>query len=355
MKTNTIPIKNIYYFLAYAWDIINENWMSKTGIENYSDPLDFFIYVLCNKFNQHIKNETFCDYIEHHRELKGIRGKIDFQKSLSKNLFSNGKTFCVFDEYCYNNLQTQIIKSTILIFKKNSKISKELEILTNESLSYLKTVAIIDLSPRIFRTALSDNRRNVKLLLNICFMIFNSYLSKESEKSYNFIEYLKEKKKMDRLFEKFVLNFYKRKLLTSNVSPIKIKWSADRTPITSSQYLPEMRTDITISSENETIIMDTKYYKSIFSERFEKKSIHSNNLYQLLSYLENFKRNFKNCCPPRGILLYPVTTSHIHIPLKIWDYDILVTTVNLAEPWESISYKLLDLINFESENHSQSA
>jgi 5-methylcytosine-specific restriction enzyme subunit McrC len=79
-----------------------------------------------------------------------------------------------------------------------------------------------------------------------------------------------------------------------------------------------MVTDISIQWPDRYLIIDTKFYKQALQRHYEKESIHSNNLYQIFSYLRNFAQQnpeYENC---EGMLLYPtVETEEIRSTLKI--------------------------------------
>ncbi|MCS3026687.1 hypothetical protein NXW75_29485 [Bacteroides xylanisolvens] len=52
-----------------------------------------------------------------------------------------------------------------------------------------------------------------------------------------------------------------------------------------------MRTDITLTFKERTLIIDTKYYSKSMQCQFDKRTIHSNNLYQIHSYVMNYDVN----------------------------------------------------------------
>ncbi|MBE6319032.1 MAG: hypothetical protein E7081_08690 [Bacteroidales bacterium] len=47
-----------------------------------------------------------------------------------------------------------------------------------------------------------------------------------------------------------------------------------------------MKSDIVIADENHTLIIDTKYYTKTLQTNFDHKTIHSNNLYQIFTYVK---------------------------------------------------------------------
>jgi len=48
-----------------------------------------------------------------------------------------------------------------------------------------------------------------------------------------------------------------------------------------------MQLDIMLTDGENTLIIDAKYYAKTLQERFDKRTIHSNNLYQIFTYVKN--------------------------------------------------------------------
>ncbi|SVC05274.1 uncharacterized protein METZ01_LOCUS258128, partial [marine metagenome] len=50
------------------------------------------------------------EYVEINEESRSIRGKIDFNTTIKKNLLQNAKIACAYDDLSHNVLHNQIIK-----------------------------------------------------------------------------------------------------------------------------------------------------------------------------------------------------------------------------------------------------
>lgn len=70
-----------------------------------------------------------------------------------------------------------------------------------------------------------------------------------------------------------------------------------------------MQTDITLTFKERTLIIDTKYYSKSMQCQFDKTTIHSNNLYQIHSYVMNYDANHTGKVD--GMLLYAKTEEDI--------------------------------------------
>lgn len=108
---------------------------------------------------------------------------------------------------------------------------------------------------------------------------------------------------MCRLYEKFVWEYYRKHYPELKAKTTQIDWNIDKEQSTSS-ILPIMRTDITLTFKERTLIIDTKYYSKSMQCQFDKRTIHSNNLYQIHSYVMNMMLIILGtwmecCCMPR--------------------------------------------------------
>lgn len=77
----------------------------------------------------------------------------------------------------------------------------------------------------------------------------------------------------------------------TNVSASQIPWAVDDD---FTKMLPVMQTDIHLQKENDVLIIDAKYYSHTTQSQFNKNTIHSNNLYQIFTYVKNIPSRLKN-------------------------------------------------------------
>ena len=112
-----------------------------------------------------------------------------------------------------------------------------------------------------------------------------------------------------RLYEKFLLEYYRKEHpeLTANAS--QIAWQLDDTE---NQMLPKMQTDIMLSKGNNILIIDAKYYSHMTQQQYGTNTLHSNNLYQIFTYVKN-KEIALSAQPHKvsGMLLYAKTDEVI--------------------------------------------
>jgi len=268
-------------------------------------------------------------------------------------LLCNAKVQCEYDELSYNVLHNQILKATIkgLICAKDITID-----LRNELLSVyraLNEIEEIKLNSTVFsRVQLHRNNSFYSFLINVCEMIYNMYLVSEDQGGSKFRDFLRDRASMARLFEEFFRNFYKKEL--PKVAPEykvigseTIKWDTVGLDDVSMDFLPSMRTDISIETPEKHIIIDTKYYESALQRYYKKDTVRSTNLYQLFAYLKNIENKDESCQACEGILLYPTAGYDLDLKYEIQGHKISIKTVNLAKEWQDIHESLMNIIDVE--------
>ena len=105
-----------------------------------------------------------------------------------------------------------------------------------------------------------------------------------------------------------------------------------------------MRTDIHLRSDSRNLIIDTKYYAEALQEHFGKRSIRSENLYQLFSYLKNAEGKGPEYLKTEGVLLYPTVHESIDAHFVIHGHLVYVRTIDLDRPWPTIRNDLLEIL-----------
>ena len=143
---------------------------------------------------------------------------------------------------------------------------------------------------------------------------------------------------MARVFENFVLNFYKKKFPEREVGSEYIGWDSE----TDDTSYPVMKTDVTIRNKNKVTVIDTKYYDNMFQFHYlnSDKPIRSGNIYQLYTYLNNLKEDKEI----EGMLLYPNTTSTLRNERIVSGKRIMINNINLNQEWNIIEEEMLELI-----------
>ena len=147
---------------------------------------------------------------------------------------------------------------------------------------------------------------------------------------------------MAALYEKFILNFYKKELPNVTVHSPIFEWNkdVDFTHI-GENFLPVMRTDIVLQTKHRQLSIDAKYYTNALQIRNvgDAKKLISSNLYQIYTYINNSTFNGEKA----GMLIYPVVDTEFDFTYSIQGKKIYVKTLNLNSKWENIYTRLKEI------------
>lgn len=337
-----IPIQNIYYLLCYAWNKLEEQEVVNVEAENFKDIYDLFGKVLSNGCSYLLKKGFDRNYVPHDEIINGIKGKLLFADSLKHNLFDKGKANCEFDDFSHNIIHNQIIKATIrnLLVDQvlSGKIKSELHHIHNK----FHGIDDIKLSRLHFNNIrLHRNNYFYDLLIKICRIIYDNLLITETTGNYKFMDFIREPRKMNQVFEKFVFNFYRKHYPAFRIKSDTIIWKLKAETENGKILLPQMTTDISIHQPGRILIIDTKFYKETLAYNFEKPIFHPNNLFQIFAYIENYESKENKV---DGMLLYPVVNKEINEVYTYKDHKVMIRTINLQQDWQLIDKRLKELI-----------
>ena len=118
-----IRIQNIYYMLAYAFQVLNEQEYKNLVTEEFDNTAELCAAILARGISTQVKRGLGKEYIPQIEALSSIRGKIDISESIKTQTFLKKQMICSYDEFSVNSYMNRIIKSTVQILLK-SDISK---------------------------------------------------------------------------------------------------------------------------------------------------------------------------------------------------------------------------------------
>lgn len=340
-----IPIENIYYLLCYAWNNLDEKDRVDVTAEDCSEILDLLSKVVINGTRILLKRGIDKSYITSKIELAGIKGKLELAETVKKVIHLKQHTWCTVDEFSADILTNRILISTLYLLLKIKNIDQGLKEEIKHLLWVLTGIQPIELSSRIFnQVKLHRNNRFYGFLLSVCRLIYENSLPTEKPGEYRFMDFTRDEKKMSMLFEAFIRNFYRKHLHGWDVGRSNIMWRFNTIEDRNMDFLPRMQTDITMECMEEKIIIDTKYYQETMMTNYDKRKIHSNNLYQLFSYLLNQRSTDVKTLKTKGILLYPTIENEYDLSYKFEDHPIQIKTLNLNQHWKLIEKRLMGLV-----------
>ena len=341
-----IPIENIYYLLCYAWDTLDEKDQVNVAVDDRTELLDLFAKILINGTRMLLKRGIEKSYVGETLELAGVKGKLELGPTLKSGLLFKQRTVCSIDEFSGNILSNQILLTTLYRLLRTCDLDPFLKKQLKSLIWLFSGIQTIELSNRVFsQVRLHRNNRFYNFLIRVCRIIYDNTLPTEKPGEWMFKDFTRDERKMNKLFEAFIRNFYKKEFPRWKVGTEVLHWQFQMPEEAHRDFLPVMRTDISIVNEQGKIIIDAKYYRETLATWYDREKIHSANLYQLFSYLLNQQ---STDCPDsfktRGILIYPDTGKEIDLDYWYDQHLIQIKTLNLNVNWREIEGRLRGVV-----------
>ncbi len=340
-----IPIQNIYFLLCYAWDKLEEKDSVNVQALDTTELVDLFAKVLINGTARLLKQGLDRYYVEQTNTVSGIRGKLNLSASVKRHTFAAHKTVCVYDEFDYDILHNQILKTIIRKLLRTAALDPGLRDDLHKLFVKFPPVSEMTIRHAHFKQVrLHRNNYHYDFILKVCRILHEHLFLEETSGEYTFQDFVRDEKAMARLFEAFVRNFYKIEQSEFRVTSEVIRWKLSPATDTDLQMLPVMITDISLISPSRKMIVDTKFYKEAFRTRFTQQKINSAHLYQLFSYLKNQETDSEMTQSCEGVLLYPAVGGTFQHKYQHSNHTITVRSLDLNQDWENIRQELLQII-----------
>jgi 5-methylcytosine-specific restriction enzyme subunit McrC len=330
--------------LTYAFRVLNENGYKNLQTESFNNIADMFAAILITGVSIQIKRGLIHDYVPKNEVLTTVKGKVDITQSINQQTLVGGKIACEYSEFLTDCKFNQIIKSTFIeLLKANIEFKRKQSI--KKILMYFAEVKRVDLKNIDWKFQYNRNNATYHLLISICELFVKGLLQTNTDGVTTLMDFLDDQY-MHRLYEKFILEYYRKEFPCFTVNSSQIEWQLDTE---GDDYLPAMQSDIMISKGNKILIIDAKYYEHILREQFGNKILLSANIYQIFTYVKNKEAQLKDIVHTvSGMLLYAKTDEKI-IPQNS-DYSmsgnrIMVNTLDLNVEFEAIRSQLNKIVN----------
>ena len=337
-----IPIQNIYYMLSYAFRTLTKKDYREMATEEFSNTADLMTEILIAGISQQLKRGLGRAYIEQMEDIPVIRGRVNITESVKRQTMINRKLSCVYDDFSVNNSKNRIIKSTALLLLR-ADVAKQRKSRLRKLLVYFDKVELIDLRTVDWNIHYDRNNQTYRMLISICYLVVKGLLQTQADGKTKIMDFLDDQQ-MYHLYEKFILEYYKKEYsyITTNAS--KIKWQLDDGM---GYMLPNLLSDITLEYDNKVLIIDAKYYSHIMQNRYEKETIRSANMFQIFTYVKNKEAELKD--KPHevaGMLLYAQTDNGTQPDCcyQMSGNMISVKTLNLNCDFEDIRRQLNGIV-----------
>jgi len=334
-----ILIRNVYYMLAYAFQELRQNNYVEIEGETFDDIYDLFAEILARGISYQLKQGLYREYVAKRESMQTIRGKININETLANRAKNNRQIVCDYDELSENNLYNQILLTTANILIRHTEVKKDKKAKLKQLMLFFQNVQETDIRSIRWNSMRFDrNNRNYSMLIYICYFIVKEWLLTTDEGKFKLREFSDEH--MNRLFEKFVLAYYKKHHPEFKPCAKQIDWNIDE-ETSDMSILPIMQSDILLTMGERSLIIDTKYYGKVMQEQYGRETIRNGHLYQIRTYVNEYDREHKHNVD--GMLLYAKTKKDELDDAQINHrdgYSIYLRALDLNTDFEGIKRRL---------------
>jgi len=307
-----ILVNNIYHMLTYAFQVLHQTNYDEISSEPFDNVQDLFAAILSKGIAQQLKQGLHREYVNKTEDMAVMHGKLDFVGTMKNRMQNKRLLTCEYDDLSENNIFNQIIKVTVTLLLKEDSVKETSKIALKKEMLFFSGVD--EINPLLIRwDALRFNRNNqgYRMLLSICQFVLEGLLLTTDDGDIKLAQFLDEQR-MCRLYEKFILEFYRKEVPEVRAKAAKIEWQLDDGIST---LLPAMQSDIMLTRGDKTLIIDAKYYSHTTQIQFGKASLHSANIYQIFAYVKN--QDVGNTGNVAGMLLYAKTDEDITPDMEV--------------------------------------
>ena len=346
-----IPIRNVWHMLLYTWGYSQaaRRWWGDAEMAPSLEGL--LASVLAQLVEQRLRVGLGREYVQVNERLKGVRGRLDFNRSLLDRTFERGEAHCRYESYEVDAPRNRAVLSVLNRLVRQGRFGPDggqamrLRHRLRRLIRDLDMVALVPVDlDYIRRVQLGRNDTDYRLMLAICeFLLGNSMPTEES--GHRHAPRLdRDDLRLYEIFERFVAAFYKHHLREWEVSAqAMLHWPVDTEPA----FMPRMFPDLVLrrQSDGRMIVLDTKFTASSLTENWRGKTTYSSgHLYQLYAYLRTQEDRSKEHRRADGILLYPAVGRELSDRFTVQDHRLAIETVDLAAQWNEIEARLLGIV-----------
>ena len=331
--------------LLYAWRLFPEGKEGDLPWDDGPDELNLFALILREGVKRLLRRGLKKGYVDSYEETSSPRGRFLLSETLGRLTLPNGRAICSYTELTDDTVLNRILKATMGMLADTEGLeangAHELRALRRR----LASVADIRCSTSMFRgVQLSGNNREYLLLLRVCELVVGRLLPGEGDGHTKFVTVLEDELAMAQLFEAFLRNFLQVEQDRFYVSAAHIPWSVEAESEGDLKYIPTMRTDITLISNSEVIVIDAKFYRKILHNFYgASPKLRSGHLYQMHSYLRHARDVYGDNV--NGVLLYASTgEGELGLRYTLAGLPLQVRTLDLDRPWKEIASNILNVV-----------
>ncbi len=256
---------------------------------------EIFINMYLEEVSDLVKKGLKSDYFTNDENLYKFKGKLIVKEQIRKNIAHKERFYVEYDEFSLNRPENRLIKATLLKLQKISRENKNVRTIINLLPSFDEVEASKNYDCDFSKITETKSKEYDNLMVwSKIFLYdksFTTFSGKAVARSILF--------PMEKVFETYIGKHMKR--LFENDYDVSLQDS--RFHLFEKPEKFRLRPDIVLTSDEKTIIMDTKW-KNLSVEADKNYGISQQDMYQMYAYSKKYGANSSSS--PEVWLLYPM-------------------------------------------------
>jgi 5-methylcytosine-specific restriction enzyme subunit McrC len=283
-------------------------------------------------------------YVESRQSEPCIRGKLLLSETLSSGELFAGRLTCAVDELSQDTIHNRLIKAAMRKLIGHAELEQRLRGRLRAHCARMCAVPDEELSLAAFsRVPLHRNLVHYVLLIEVARLVAISFMPTTAGHTRGFQPFTENESEMGRLFEAFVHNFLDLEQQEFSVAAPHVRWDVTRDLGCDHNWLPQMRTDVMLTNATTRLTIEAKCIAEVYQTRYERPTLRSAHLYQLMTYLTNL--SVTPGPKPIGLLLYAGTGRSERLQFHLAGHSVFVRRLDLNQAWPEIHADLLSIIH----------
>ena len=111
--------------LSYAFTTLNQGGYEDVATEEFESMHNLFAAILAKGISRQLKQGLYREYLNRKEDVAVVRGKIDMPGTIQNRLARKRVLTCEYDELSENNLLNQILKTTVMLLLRHTRVYQE--------------------------------------------------------------------------------------------------------------------------------------------------------------------------------------------------------------------------------------
>ena len=326
-----IPAESLFGLLCYAWETPVPPSSLEAAATKAETPLDLFARLLADGVSALLHRGMERGYREHEEDTRRPRGRLDFEKTVQRNLRAAGRVHVRYERLSRDILPNRILCATMRRLWRagglHGKLRNRLAVLIQRTAD----VRGIRLRSELFdHVQIHRNNLIYRFLLRVCRLVHEEAIPEADGDDFAFPDYDLGDIETGVLFETAVRNFLRIEAPDLGVPPgnTQIHWRGAKAP---EPGLPLMYSDIVVRRKGpDPVLVEIKCVRKPFTQG----KLRSGHLYQVFAYLKNYPAGGP---PIPGWLLYATVGDSFRYSGVLDGHPLHIRSLDLARPWPGVA------------------